>query len=88
MKQKQVLIFSLLVLLLTNCNNNSDKKSKTPVAENSKSMKAKDSLVFKLEKVADSLYASLALANAHDGSCRIFIGEQAGKIFFLKMVKY
>lgn len=84
MKQKQVLIFSLLVLLFTNCNNNSEKQSKAPVAEDSKSIEAKDSLVFKLEKVADSLYAPLALENAHDGSGRIFIGEQAGKIMVFK----
>jgi glucose/arabinose dehydrogenase len=52
--------------------------------EDSKSIKAKDSLVFKLEKVADGLYAPLALENAHDGSGRIFIAEQAGRIMILK----
>ena len=84
MKQKQVLIFILFALLLTNCNNNSDNQTKSPVRQASKSMDAKDALVFKLEKVADSLCAPLALENAHDGSGRIFIGEQAGKIMIVK----
>ncbi len=43
-----------------------------------------DSLLFVLEKVADSLYAPLAIENAHDGSGRLFIGEQAGIIRVLK----
>jgi len=84
MKKKQALIFGLLVLLFINCNNISDKQGKAPDAENSKIIKAKDSLVFKLEKVADGLYGPLALENAHDGSGRIFIAEQAGRIMILK----
>ncbi len=43
-----------------------------------------DSLVFTLEKMADSLYAPLAIENAHDGSGRLFIGEQAGEIRVIK----
>jgi hypothetical protein len=84
MKGKEVLIFGFLALLLINCNNNNDKQAKTQATEDSNNIQAKDSLVFKLEKVADSLYAPLALENAHDGSGRIFIGEQAGKILILK----
>ena len=37
-------------------------------------------LIFKLEKIADSLVAPVALENAHDGSDRLFVGEQAGII--------
>lgn len=84
MKKKQVLIFSLLVLLFIACNNISNNQAKTSDAEDSKTIKARDSLVFKLEKVADGLYAPLALENAHDGSGRIFIAEQAGRILILK----
>ncbi len=84
MKKKQVLIFGLLVLLFINCNNISDNQQKATVTKNSKSIEVKDSLVFKLEKVADGLYGPLALENAHDGSGRIFIAEQAGKIMILK----
>ncbi len=39
-----------------------------------------DSLLFTLEKIADSLYAPLAIEHSHDGSGRLFIGEQAGVI--------
>lgn len=84
MKKKQVLIFSFLVLLFIACNNISNNQAKTSDAENSKTIKARDSLVFKLEKVADGLYAPVALENAHDGSGRIFIAEQAGRILILK----
>ncbi|CAN5535627.1 PQQ-dependent sugar dehydrogenase [soil metagenome] len=41
-------------------------------------------LTLELEKVADGLYAPVALENAMDGSGRIFIAEQAGKILILK----
>ena len=84
MKKKQVLIFSLLVLLFIACNTISDNQAKASDAEDSKNIKARDSLVFKLEKVADGLYGPLALENAHDGSGRIFIAEQAGRIMILK----
>ena len=84
MKKIQVLIFGLLVLLFIDCNNISDNQEKALDAEDSKTIKAKDSLVFKLEKVADGLYGPLALENAHDGSGRIFIAEQAGRIMILK----
>ena len=84
MKKKQVLIFGLLVLLFIDCNNISDNQEKASDAEDSKTITGKDSLVFKLEKVADGLYGPLALENAHDGSGRIFIAEQAGRIMVLK----
>jgi glucose/arabinose dehydrogenase len=84
MKMKQVLIFGLIVLLFIDCNNISNNQEKASDAEDSKAIKAKDSLVFKLEKVADGLYGPLALENAHDGSGRIFIAEQAGRIMILK----
>lgn len=43
-----------------------------------------DSLVFTLEKITDSVYGPLAIENAHDGSGRLFVGEQAGKIRVIK----
>lgn len=41
-------------------------------------------LLFDLVKVVDGLFAPVALENAKDGSGRIFIAEQAGKILVLK----
>lgn len=43
-----------------------------------------DSLTFQLQKVSDSLTAPVALENAHDGSGRLFIGEQGGRIRIIK----
>src|SRR5688572_5621212 len=84
MKKRKVLIFGLLVLCLIGCNNNiSENREKASDVEGP-ATKAGDSLVFKLEKVADGLYGPLALENAHDGSGRIFIAEQAGRIMILK----
>jgi glucose/arabinose dehydrogenase len=37
-------------------------------------------LVFQLQQVSDSLTAPVALENAHDGSGRLFVGEQGGRI--------
>ncbi len=71
-------------MLFSNCNNISDKQKKVSDAKYSTINKINDSIVFKLEKVADSLYSPLALENAHDGSGRIFIAEQAGRIMILK----
>ncbi|MDP4283623.1 MAG: PQQ-dependent sugar dehydrogenase [Bacteroidota bacterium] len=84
MRQIQALIFGLLILMFSNCNTISTKHGQTEDAQNSKNITTKDSLVFKLEEVTDSLYSPLALENAHDGSGRIFIAEQAGRIMVLK----
>ncbi|GAA4306378.1 PQQ-dependent sugar dehydrogenase [Compostibacter hankyongensis] len=43
-----------------------------------------DRLVFRLEKVADGLDGPVALENAHDGSGRLFVGEQAGRIRIIR----
>ena len=43
-----------------------------------------DSLVFSLTKVAEGLNGPVALENAHDGSNRLFVGEQAGHIRIIK----
>lgn len=77
-------IFIILVMALSfsgcwNSGNNTKRQEASP-EDSSKN----HSFVFKLEKVADSLYAPLALENAHDGSGRIFVGEQAGRIMIIK----
>ncbi|WP_018610886.1 PQQ-dependent sugar dehydrogenase [Segetibacter koreensis] len=74
MKNKSVLFFCYCIFLLSSCKSTGYKDKKT----------VKDQLIFTLEKVTDSLYAPLALENAHDGSQRIFIAEQAGRIMILK----
>lgn len=84
MKKIQILTFCVCVLLFFCCNNVSDNKGRTKKAESSKSETKKNTLIFKLEKVADSLYGPVALENAADGSGRIFVGEQAGKIRVIK----
>lgn len=79
---KHLLIFSWPVLLLLSCNNITNNYKQTSI--NDTTVKAKDSLVFKLEKVAEVLFGPLALENAHDGTDRLFIAEQAGRIMVLK----
>ncbi|GAA4317870.1 PQQ-dependent sugar dehydrogenase [Compostibacter hankyongensis] len=41
-------------------------------------------LTFTLEKITDSLDGPVALENAHDGSGRLFVGEQGGRIRIIK----
>lgn len=41
-------------------------------------------LVLTLEKVADSLEGPVALENAHDGSGRLFVGEQSGLVRIIR----
>ncbi len=84
MKNKQLAFFAFFVLLCIGCNTNSDNDEKAVKDENSSPVKTGDSLVFQLDKVTDSLYGPVALENAHDGSGRIFIGQQAGRIMILK----
>lgn len=81
MEKIQLLSFCVSVLLFISCNNASANKEK---AEKISPVTIKNELTFKLEKVADSLYGPLALENAHDGSGRIFVGEQAGRIRVIK----
>ncbi len=81
MKKIHLFNFCIPVLLLINCNNASGDKEKEKKIS---SAVVKNELIFKLEKVADSLYGPLALENAHDGSGRIFVGEQAGRIRVIK----
>jgi glucose/arabinose dehydrogenase len=45
---------------------------------------ADPNLIFTLKEVATGLDGPVALENAHDGSERIFVGEQAGKIRVIK----
>lgn len=70
------LIAGLAIAFLCSCGPGTESKEQTKPHP--------DSLVFHLEKIADSLDAPLAIENAHDGSGRLFIGEQAGKIMVLK----
>ena len=84
MKKTSIANFCIPVLLFICCNNVSGNKEKTKRAASSESISTKDNLIFRLEKVADSLYGPLALENAHDGSGRIFVGEQAGRIRVIK----
>ena len=81
MKQT-VLRLILITLVFTSCRNSG--KNTLSGGASSKDSVVKKSFVFKLEKFADSLYAPLALENAHDGSGRIFVGEQAGRIMIIK----
>lgn len=84
MKKIKLLNFCIPVLLFICCNNISANKEKAKKAFLSEPGSIKNALIFKLEKVADSLYGPVALENAHDGSGRIFVGEQAGKIRVIK----
>lgn len=84
MKKIQILTFCVSISLFFCCNNVSENTGRTKKPEASKSAAKKSALTFKLEKVADSLYGPVALENAADGSGRIFVGEQAGKIRVIK----
>jgi glucose/arabinose dehydrogenase len=79
MKQ-QLAILSVLVVIFAACRNNEKNTAGTDHSADS----TKSSFVFKLEKVADGLDGPLALENAHDGSGRIFVGEQAGRIMVIR----
>jgi glucose/arabinose dehydrogenase len=76
--------FCIPALLIIFCNNVVGEKGKVKKVVFLESATMKDTLIFKLQKVVDSLYGPVALENAHDGSGRIFIGEQAGKIRVIK----
>lgn len=84
MKKILFLNFFIAALLFICCNNVWGENGKTRKIISVQSSTIKDSLTFKLEKVADSLYGPVALENAHDGTGRIFVGEQAGKIRVIK----
>lgn len=84
MKKIHSLLCILLALLFMGCNNITDNKKNVQLENKTPIIRSKDSLVFKLEKVVDGLNGPLALENAHDGSGRLFIAEQAGKIMILK----
>lgn len=73
-----------LLMLLSACHGPSG--GQTAAAQKSDSLQTgrNDSLIFKLEEVADGLEGPVALENAHDGSGRLFIGEQGGKIRIVK----
>ncbi len=79
------LILISLLIIISSCQNN----SKEEHAKNkNESVSTEDPLIFKLEKVVEGINAPLALENAQDGSGRIFIAEQAGKILILKPPPY
>lgn len=75
MKAHSILAVCVLAIAHTACHNSSSGKK-------SAEAQVKDSgkLIFKLEKTVDSLDGPVALENAHDGSGRLFVGEQAGTI--------
>lgn len=81
---KQLLVYVFFILLYTACNSIAGNQKKALHTENTRNVNSAGPLVFKLNKVAEGLYAPLALENAHDGSGRIFIAEQAGRIMILK----
>ena len=74
----------LLICLLPACSQKAREEDKTANTEASPTAREDKPLLFDLEKVADSLYAPLALENAGDGSGRLFVAEQAGQIRILK----
>jgi glucose/arabinose dehydrogenase len=76
--KKGVLHFIVIGLIFTGCKDSGKDGASAKESSNKKSF------VFKLEKFADSLYGPVALENAHDGSGRIFVGEQAGRIMIIK----
>ena len=66
-----------ILLLIAGCGQHSP----SPAISGNASLS--DSLVFSLRKVADGLDGPVALENAHDGSNRLFVGEQAGRIMIM-----
>lgn len=79
MRARFIPVICMLFAVCSACQGPSGDKNNTQVA-------AKDSsqLTFKLVNVADSLYGPVALENSHDGSGRLFVGEQAGTIRIIK----
>lgn len=84
MKKNQCLLLLLIGLLFHNCNNNTVEQKEALKGRDSTTTQNNTTLVFDLEKVTEGLVAPLALENAHDGSGRLFIAEQAGRIMILK----
>ncbi|MEJ7694947.1 hypothetical protein, partial [Daejeonella sp.] len=72
MKKMKLIIFCLTVLLFFNCGNISGNK-----VLGQENFSSDTTLIFKLTEVATGLNGPVALENAHDGSGRIFVGEQA-----------
>lgn len=74
-----------IIAFLIACSNGADRQGKGSTEKDSTAVWKKEELVFKLERVTiDSLYAPVALENAHDGSGRLFVAEQAGRIMIIK----
>ncbi len=74
---------SLLVFwLLTACQPQSRQPDKSATRKDS--VPATQPLVFRLERLVDSLYAPTALENSHDGTGRLFVSQQAGQILLIR----
>ncbi|MTI33339.1 PQQ-dependent sugar dehydrogenase [Xanthovirga aplysinae] len=67
-----------LIFLSISCGNNQSKREYIVQTSEEKILK------FKLELIADRLISPVGMANAHDGSGRIFIISRPGKIFVIK----
>lgn len=80
--QKACFYSIVVILLMAGCG----QRPSVPTASGSDtaSAAARDSFVFSLRKVAGGLDGPVALENAHDGSDRLFVGEQAGRIMIIK----
>ena len=84
MKKIQLISYCITVLLFIYCNSIPQNKKLTKKTTSPESPLIKNELIFKLEEVASGLYGPVGLENAHDGSGRIFVAEQAGKIRIIK----
>src|ERR1044071_9295748 len=71
-----LLISAMTVFIFCGCGEGSESATQNNIHP--------DSLVFTIDTIAKGLFAPLAIENAHDGSGRLFVGEQAGKIMVLK----
>jgi glucose/arabinose dehydrogenase len=80
---KQALIRLLMIIAIFSGCRDTGKKT-IPGEAVTTSAALKDSFVFTMQKIAEGLDAPLALENAHDGSKRLFVGEQAGRIMVIK----
>jgi len=81
MPDKLVSLCAVFFLVLSCANPSRHANDETSVSTDSANL---SKFVFQLQKTAEGLEAPLALENAHDGSGRLFVGEQAGKIMIIK----
>lgn len=80
----QVLGICMLMVIYSSCESSSGRPNTAAQQNGQVQMDHGDQLIFKLEKISDSLDGPIALENAHDGSGRLFVGEQGGQIRIIK----